>query len=132
MVVVFGIGQMGRQLAIDLAARGEVVTAIDPERAPLEDLSKTFNGRLVMGLGIDCEVLRRGDIEKADCFIAASRDINTNIMAALVAKRIFNVPRVIARIESPELVELYRSLGIDAVSPTAHAAKFIENLVERV
>jgi trk system potassium uptake protein TrkA len=131
MIVLFGCGQMGTQLAIDLEARGEQVIMIDPDRFKLEELSKSFKGQLVMGLGIDREVLKRGCIEKTKVFIAVSRDINTNIMAAQVAKNIFKVPRVIARIENAELVDLYISMGIEAVSPTAQAAKHIETLIER-
>lgn len=129
MIIVFGCGQMGSQLAKDLEAQGETVTVIDPDRGPLEELAKHFTGRLVMGLGIDTEVLRRASIEQAKCFIAVSRDINTNIMAAQVAKLIFKVPRVVARVENEDLVKLYRGMGIEAVSPTAQAAKHIEDLI---
>ena len=129
MIIVFGCGQMGSRLCKDLDEQGETVTVIDPERAPLEDLAKHFSGRLVMGLGIDTEVLKRANIEQADSFIAVSRDINTNIMASLVAKLIFKVPRVVTRIEDEELVKLYSSMGLEALSPTSQAAQHIEDLI---
>ncbi|TET86390.1 MAG: TrkA family potassium uptake protein, partial [Dehalococcoidia bacterium] len=56
---------------------------------------------------------------------------NRNIMAAQIAKHIFNVPKVICRIYDPLREELYQTLGLDAVSPTTVLAQLLrEKLVE--
>lgn len=132
MIVVYGCGQMGSQLAQELAAQGDAVTMIDPDRAALEALSKHFGGRLVQGAGTDEEVLRSAGIQEAECFIAVSSDLNSNIMAAQIAKHLFDVRRVIVRVESPELASMYRSMGLEVVSPTLEAAKHVGAMVARV
>lgn len=131
MIVVYGCGQMGSQLVQELAARGDVVTMVDADREALEELSKHFSGRLVQGSGTDEGVLRAAGIERAECFIAVSSDLNSNLMAAQIAQRLFGVQRVIARIEHPELAAMYRSLGVEAVSPTLEAAKHVGAMVAR-
>ncbi|MCC7352884.1 MAG: TrkA family potassium uptake protein, partial [Anaerolineae bacterium] len=62
---------------------------------------------------------RRAGIEEADAFVSAAPDDNMNIMAAQVAKEIFHVPRIIARVFDPQRQEIYQSLGLDTVSSTA-------------
>jgi len=57
---------------------------------------------MVLGTGIDEDVMRRAGIEKADAFVAVSNgDDNTNAMAAEIAKLVFKVPRVVARLYDP-------------------------------
>jgi trk system potassium uptake protein TrkA len=130
MVVIFGCGQMGKQLALNLDRQNREVTVIDPDLNSLNDLSSHhFRGLSVVGLGIDREVLNRAHVNEAEVFLAVSRDINTNIMSAQVAKLFFQVPRVIARIEDPEQIRFYQSLGIETISPTMQAVKHIENLI---
>lgn len=129
MVVIFGCGQMGSHLALKLEREGQAVAVIDPDRHNLESLGQEFKGQMVMGLGIDRDVLTKARVPEASVFIAVARDVNTNIMAALVAKTQLKVPRVIARIEDPQLVDLYRRYGIETVSPTADAAHRIEDMI---
>lgn len=130
MVVIFGCGQMGKQLALNLDRQNQEVTVIDPDVSALNDLAAHhFRGMSVVGLGIDRDVLKRAKVDEADVFLAVSRDINTNIMSAQVAKLFCKVPRVVARIEDREQIQFYQSLGIETVSPTMQAVKHIENLI---
>ncbi len=129
MIVIFGVGQMGSHLALQLEGEGQEVAVIDPDRHNLENLGQEFKGLMVMGLGIDRDVLTRARVREASCFVAVARDPNTNIMSALVAKTQLKVPRVIARIEDPVLVDLYQRFGIEPISPTADAAREIGDMI---
>jgi trk system potassium uptake protein TrkA len=71
-------------------------------------------------------VLRRAGIEDADGFVAVTEGDNRNIMASQVAKHIFKVPRVVARIYDPERAEAYEKLGLHTICPTIEGAKSIE------
>lgn len=72
----------------------------------------------IRGSGFDPDILKTAGIEKADAFCALTNGDNTNIMAAQVAKKIFNVPKVIARVYDPERAHIYHSLGLDTISGT--------------
>ncbi|MGA7733553.1 MAG: NAD-binding protein, partial [Chloroflexia bacterium] len=71
-----------------------------------------------LGTGIDADVLKAAGIEEADAFAAVTNFDNTNIMAGQVAKEIFGVPNVLARIYDPGRESLYHELGLETVCPT--------------
>ena len=124
-VVILGCGRVGSGLAERLAAEGHQVAVVEQDREAFSRLSSNFPGLLVVGVGIDEDVLRRAGIEEADAFVAAAPDDNMNIMAAQVAKEIFHVPRIIARVFDPLRQEIYQSLGLDTISSTALAVEFM-------
>lgn len=59
--------------------------------------------------------LKDADIENADLFIALSSSDIDNYEACMIAKRLFNVKRCIARVSNPKNVEVFKQLGIDSV-----------------
>jgi trk system potassium uptake protein TrkA len=70
-------------------------------------------------------VLIRAGIETADAFAAASDSDNANIVAARIARNIFKVPRVVARLYDPRRAEIYRRLGLATISSTVWGAERI-------
>ena len=128
-IVILGCGRVGAYLAKELVAKGHRVTVIDQNSAAFKRLGSDFAGDLVVGTGIDEDVLRRAGIEGAQAFVAVTNGDNTNVMAAQVAKKIFNVPRVICRIYDPLREEIYRSLGLETICPTLLGARRIQEIL---
>jgi trk system potassium uptake protein TrkA len=48
-------------------------------------------------------------------------------MAALIAQRMFRIPKIVARIYDPPRGQLYRDLGIETFSPTTIGAQIIRD-----
>jgi trk system potassium uptake protein TrkA len=48
-------------------------------------------------------------------------------MAALIAQRMFRIPKIVARIYDPPRGQLYRDLGIETFSPTTLGAQLIRD-----
>ncbi len=117
-VVIMGCGRVGSELASQLDQAGHQVTVLDINPDALRRLPPQFRGRKVIGNGADQDVLRRVGVQDADVFIAVTQGDNRNLMAAQIAKLIFGVPRVLCRIYDPAREEIYRSLGLETVSPT--------------
>ena len=117
-VVIMGCGRVGSQLAARLDREGHEVSVIDANQKALRRLPDDFGGHTVVGTGIDEDVLRAAGIEQADAFVAVTEGDNRNIMAAQVAREIFRVPEVVARIYDPVREEIYRGLGLDTICPT--------------
>ena len=84
----------------------------------------------MLGNGIEQEALKKAGIEEAEIFIAVTQGDNRNIMAAQIAKHIFNVPRVICRIYDPLRQEIYQTLGLETISPTTIFAEMLKKWVE--
>ncbi len=89
-------------------------------------LTPEFKGIQIVGEGTEADVLRRAGVEDAEGFVAVTEGDNRNIMASQIAKHIFKVPRVIARIYDPERAEAYEKLGLHTLCPTIEGAKLIE------
>jgi len=129
-VIIMGCGRVGAQLAALLDKEGHSVTILDTEEYSFRRLPLTFSGTALLGDGTDEEALKRAGIEEADAFVAVTQGDNRNVMAAQIAKHIFNVPRVVCRIYDPLRRELYNNLGIEAFSPTTIFAQMIKERLE--
>jgi trk system potassium uptake protein TrkA len=128
-VVIVGCGRVGAHLARSLVKKGCQVSVIDRNSSAFVRLGGDFPGSLVLGTGIDEDVLRKAGIEQTDVLIAVTNGDNTNIMAAQVAKEIFGVPRAICRIYDPLREEIYRDLGLETTCPTILGATRIEEIL---
>ena len=124
-VVIMGCGRVGARVASLLDHNGHSVTVIDSNASAFRRLSTEFRGDTLIGTGIDEDVLRTAGIESAQAFVAVTNGDNRNIMAAQVAKSIFNVPEVIARIYDPVREDTYRRLGLSTVCPTTTVSALI-------
>lgn len=119
MVVVLGCGRVGSTFARMMQKDGHEVTVIDQQNEAFRRLGTKFPGNRIVGNGLDEDVLRRAGLENADLFMAATQGDNRNIMAAQIARHIFNVPKVVARIYDPIRADRYRQLNIITLCPTA-------------
>jgi trk system potassium uptake protein len=127
-VVIMGSGRVGGTLANRLSAEGHKVTIIDTVPGSFEKyLDTDFKGRTVLGDGIDEDVLRQAGIERADAFVAAAYGDNHNLMAAQIAKTIFGVKRVVARVNDAVRSDIYGDLGLVTISPSRIAASAISD-----
>jgi trk system potassium uptake protein TrkA len=128
-VVIVGCGRVGSQVGTLLSAEGHNVVIIDTDPGAFRRLGTVFNGVTIVGNGFDEDVLREAGIEQADAFAALTDLDNTNIMAAQVAKSIFKVPRVIARLYNPERAPTYQKMGLEVICGTTIVANRIRNKI---
>jgi len=130
-VIIVGCGRVGSELAKLLSNEGHNVVVIDKAQSSFDRLGGTFNGLTMTGNGFDLELLKQVGIEKADAFCAVTNGDNTNLISAQVAKKIFNVPKVIARIYDPQRAHIYTALGLDILSGTIlFAAMLRDKIIE--
>ena len=129
--VIMGCGRVGAELATLLDREGQEVVILDIDPDAFGQLPDGFKGSCVVGNGIDQDVLRRIGLAEADAFVAVTPGDNRNVMASQVAKHIFDVPKVVCRIFDPIRQELYRSLGLETISPTKEVARLLKQALER-
>jgi trk system potassium uptake protein TrkA len=125
--LIVGCGRVGSALAKLLDADGHEVIVVDENAAAFKRLAQSFKGHFVVGTGIDYDVLKRAGAATADGFIAVTNGDNRNIMAALIAQRMFKIKRIVARIYDPQRGQMYRELGVQTVCPTTIGAKIIRD-----
>lgn len=125
-----GCGRVGGQLASLLDREGHDITILDIDDYSFRRLAPSYKGKALLGNGTDEETLKKAGIADADAFVAVTQGDNRNIMAAQIAKHIFNVPRVICRIYDPLRRDLYSTLGLEAFSPTTIFAQMLKEKLE--
>ncbi len=128
-VLIVGCGREGSELARSIAAQGHAVTIVDANAARFDQLGSEFSGRTVQGVAFDRGVLERADIAHADAFVATTQSDNENIVAAKIARDVYKVPSVVARVYNPGRREIYERLGLATVTSTSWGARRIEQLI---
>lgn len=115
-VVIMGCGRVGSTLARALEKRDHTVSVIDANPEAFRRLGPHYSGDKVTGYGFDQGVLKAAKIEAAGAFAAVSSGDNSNIISARVAREVFGVENVVARIYDPRRAEVYQRLGIPTVA----------------
>ena len=121
-IVVVGCGRLGSILASKLSAEGNSVVVIDLNESNFDALGGEFSGFQIIGDATELAVLRSAKADKADCLLAVTDSDNINIMVAQIAKKLFEIPSVLARVFDPNREAIYRDFGIETISPTQLSA----------
>ena len=130
-IVILGCGRVGAVLATMMDRNGHSVSIIDQSGDAFQRLSNDFSGNLIIGNGVDEDVLIRAGIKEADAFIALTNGDNRNIMSSQIAREIFKVQKVMCRIYDPIREQTYRDLGLDTVCPTLMGAQVFFDAIAR-
>jgi trk system potassium uptake protein TrkA len=126
-----GCGRVGSSLADALGRIGHDVAVIDRDGAAFNRLSPEFSGDRVLGQGFDRDVLLRAGIEHTDAFAAVSSGDNSNIISARLAREIFGVERVVARIYDAKRAGVYERLGIPTIATVPWTTDRLLNALTR-
>jgi trk system potassium uptake protein TrkA len=129
--LIAGCGQVGAGLARALTLQGHTVTVIDPDPENLERLGAAYAGQRITDSPLDRNVLVSAGIERCDGLAAVFRLDATNIAVALAARRIFRVPRVVARLHQTQLAETYHRMGIQTLCPQRWGVNQLVTLLSR-
>jgi trk system potassium uptake protein TrkA len=117
-IIVVGCGKVGQSIITLLASQGHDVSVVSGDPEAFGNLPADFSGFSTFGNPIDLDVLSRAGIENCDAFVAVTSDDNVNLMAAQIAKNIFSVTKVFARVNDQQKNDVFRSFGIETICPT--------------
>ena len=126
-VIVIGCGKFGVKVAEYLTRQNHEVTVIDHNKETFHLFSEDFTGKLVCGFAYDRAVLEEAGITMADVLISCASSDSINAVVANLAKNIYHVPTVIARMYDPIRAKMFESMGIYTVSITRLG---VENIME--
>jgi trk system potassium uptake protein len=127
--IIIGCGRMGEGLARTLSLRGHTITVVDKKRDAMEQLEQSLQGRTIVGTGFDRGVLVQAGIERADGLAAVTNSDEANVVIARLARLVFQVPRVVARLYDPRKADVYQRLGVQIVAPISWAIHRLADLL---
>lgn len=116
-VLIFGCGRTGAALGRMMARRGHEVTILEKDPLNLARLGDAHGCTIVVGDGLDEEVLKNAGIEECDAFVACTRGDNTNLMAAQIAQKRYKVQMVCAKVNDPQRAHEYNKIGVFCIVP---------------
>lgn len=128
-ILIIGCGRVGAGLAKTLVGGGHSVAVVDKDPLAFEQLGDKFKGQTISGIGFDREVLLKAGIERADGLAAVTSSDEANVVAARIARDIFHVPRVVARLYDIRQAEIYKRLGLQTIAPTGWGINRIADLL---
>jgi trk system potassium uptake protein TrkA len=127
-ILIVGYGRVGEQVVHLLSGKGHNIVVIDKDRHILE---KTIEEgmKVLIGDAVDPDMLRQAGAEKADVLLALTREENTNLMAAQIARIAFKVPKVIAMVYDPQREQSFQAAGIDTLKITVTGAQILASAI---
>jgi trk system potassium uptake protein TrkA len=128
-MIIVGCGRNGSGLAQILSKMGHTVTVIDSDASAFKALGASFRGETVEGIGFDRDVLLKAKIERTDALAAFTSSDESNAVIARIAREIYHVPKVVARLYDREKAEIYRRLGVQTLSSTTWGIKRAADLL---
>lgn len=126
-VVIIGGGRIGRHIARDMVDRHNQVAVIEQHASRCERLAIETDILVIEGDAGDVEILRQAKVDRADVFVATTHSDEDNLVACELARVEFGVQRAISRVNSPKNVEIFETLGIEAVSSTRLLSELLES-----
>ena len=128
-IIIVGCGRLGANLASALSDDGGNVLIRDKDRNSFRRLSASFGGLSVVANGTDLDALQEAQIQNASTVIAVTNNDNTNILVAQLARDMFHVENVIARLFDPERETVYQEFGIKTICPAVLSVKENDKLL---
>jgi trk/ktr system potassium uptake protein len=124
-IIVIGYGRVGSQFVKKVDTRLHQVVVVDKESSALEGAAAAAGVRFLYGNAIDEDLLRDAGADSADIMLALTRDENTNLMVAQIARVIFNIPRVIAIVYDADRESYFHEAGVETLAITAAGADLL-------
>lgn len=129
-IIVVGCSRFGTNIATNLSLSGKDVVIIDVENNSFRKLSKSYSGFEIIGDATDIDVLINAGIKKATMLVAATNDDDVNIAVSLIAKKVFNVNKVISRLYDSEKEVAYKDTNISLIEPITLTINEFEKLIQ--
>jgi trk system potassium uptake protein TrkA len=128
-ILIVGCGRVGVELAHSISAKGHHVTVMDTNLQSFDRLGPGFSGRTVQGDALDQDSLKRAGIDQAHGLAAVTTSDSANIVAARIARDIFHVEHVVARVYDPTRAPIYEHMGLQTIASSSWGARRIEQLL---
>lgn len=119
--VIAGAGAIGRHLASKLASMGRDVVLIDADEESVTR-AREDGFDVVLGDVANIETLAKARLGEATAFVITTPDADRALLAARIATTEFGCTNVVARVDEPRNIPVFRDLGVTVVSPSEATA----------
>lgn len=129
-VIIVGCGRVGSGLANTLSQEGADVVVLDQDSEAFDKLSTEYSGFKIRGDATEIEVLKEAKLDNADAVVITTDNDNTNSMIAQIAKRLYNIPQVMVRVNDPDKQIIYKDMDVFSISTTKLLVNTFKNKIK--
>lgn len=126
-IAIAGAGNVGRAIARELLGNGHQVLLIDKDPKALK-MDSVPSAEWLLADACEIAALDQAKLDGCQVLVAATGDDKVNLVASLLGKTEYGVPRVVARVNHPKNESMFdSSWGVDVAVSTP---RIISALVE--
>ncbi len=114
-IVIVNGGASAAYIIKMFKSRKNELIVINSDRLEAEDLVKKEHVSVYVGSPFRQYVLEEAGVADADVFVSLCEKDADNYASCTLAKKMFNVKKVICAVNDPRNVDLFKKLGIDSV-----------------
>lgn len=130
-IIVVGGGKVGYYLTKTLLEHGHNPAIIEMSKSLCQYIADSLDVPVVCGDGTAIDVLEEAGAKKCDALISVTGADENNLISCQLAKKLFNVPKTIAKVNNPKNLACMRQLGVDiTISSTDNIARLLEHEVD--
>lgn len=135
-IVIAGAGDVGFHIAELLSYENQEIILIDNDQEVLDYAATHLDVLTIKGDSTSIDVLQNAQVASANLFIAVTTNESTNLVTAILAKKL-GARQTIARVRNDEYLtdehrNTFQELGVDSlISPRQLAAKEIQRLITK-
>jgi len=114
-VIIYGATKIGESVAATLCEHIKDVTLVEEDADLAQGVAGRLEGvRVINGSAAEADILKECGIEAADAFIAASSHDHSNLVSAVLAKRM-GAGTTIITTKQPDYTSIVEALDIDVI-----------------
>jgi trk system potassium uptake protein TrkA len=130
LIVIIGCGRLGANIATMFSVRKKDVVIIDKDGDAFRKLPSEYSGFTVEADATDIDALKKTEIDNAGILVAVTDNDNVNIMVSQMARVIFDVPKVVARLYDADKEKINSEYSIHTIYPTKLSMEAFEHLLD--
>ena len=131
-VLIYGCNRLSTNLVKDLAGKDNEITVLGDDRDCLEEISSYASVRVILTAEpMMQDYLQEANIGHCDVLLAISGNDHQNLLVAQIAKHIYNVPKVVCHLDSPQLQIMYAALSLDVVGYSFGLLQDVRQIIQR-
>jgi len=129
-IIIIGCGTLGSTLANRLSNAGHSLVVIDQLEESFKNLGDEYSGFIIHGDANEFFIISQAKVDKADVVLALTDDDNLNIMLSQICTKIYDVPKVVARVNNPNSSSVFSKLGIETICPALLGCDVLEKTLQ--
>lgn len=129
--IIVGGGKIGYYLTKTLSENDYDLSLVEVDKEISRQVANTLDATVVWGDGTSATTLEKAGVKNCDAVIAVTGRDESNLIICQMAKKMFNVPKTVAKVNNPKNVDALKKLGVDiAVSGTELIIRNLEHEVD--